>query len=344
MNKFYKYLGLLFFIIIFSFAFYNIEQTPIYFEIPKGWDKPTFDFKKYPLTEEKFELGKDLFYDPILSSDGMISCASCHFQGNVFSHKDHSVSHGVGDILGERNSISLQNLAWSKNFMWDGKITNLIDQPKFAITNPIEMNETMENVVLKLSKKKEYVENFQKAFPKEGITSNTISIAISQFLVMIRSTGSKYDSVKIGTQKFTKEEAKGYTIFKNKCASCHKEPLFTNNDFKSNGLKLDPIIKDYGRMKVTNLKQDSLKFKVPSLRNIIYSMDYMHDGRFETLKEVLLHYNSLKKVDYVSNELKLPLNLSEEDINNLEAFLITLTDATYLRNEKVSFKRKKSSN
>ena len=252
---------------------------------------------------------------------------------------------------------ALENLAAGKYYMaaFEDANNNLIynsaKESVDFITEPfidLSKNETRDfkialqnQDVLKLSKKKEYVENFHKAFPKEGISSNTVSIALSQFLVMIRSTGSKYDSVKIGTQKFTKEEAKGYTIFKNKCASCHKEPLFTNNQFKSNGLKLDNIIKDYGRMKVTNLKKDSLKFKVPSLRNIIYSMDYMHDGRFKTLKEVLLHYNSLSKVDYVSNELKTPLNLSEDDLNNLEAFLTTLTDATFLRNEKTSFKRKK---
>lgn len=340
MINIFKYIGFLALIIIFSFAFYKLDETPIYFEIPKGWPKPTYDFKKYPLTEEKFDLGRELFYDPILSSDGMISCASCHFQGNVFSHKDHSVSHGVADVLGERNSISLINLAWSKNFMWDGSVNNLIEQPITAITNPKEMNDNMDNVISKLKLKKHYIESFNLAFPKEGITSNSISIALSQFLVMIRSTGSKYDLVKNGKEKFTIEESRGYMIFKNKCSSCHKEPLFSSEEFKNNGLKLDDFFKDYGRMKITKIKMDSLKFKVPSLRNIIYSMDYMHDGRFQTLKEVFLHYNSLNNKDLVSEELKLPLNMSEEDIKNLESFLITLTDTTYLRNERLSYKRK----
>jgi cytochrome c peroxidase len=310
-------------------------------DIPKGWPKTTYDFKTNPLTQEKFDLGKELFYDPILSSDKMVSCASCHFQGNVFSHKDHSVSHGVGDVLGERNSISLQNLAWSENFMWDGRIRDLVSQPKSAITNPIEMNETMENVVKKLKEDANYVQVFNKAFPFEGITSNTISVALSQFMIMITSTNSKYDKVKKGVEVFTKEESEGYQIFKNNCASCHKEPLFSSAEFKSNGLKLDTDFKDYGRMNITKNKKDSLLFKVPSLRNIEYSMDYMHDGRFEKLEDVLNHYNSLSKNDYKSKELKVPFSFSDQDLVKLKLFLFTLTDPTYLRNKSFSFQRHK---
>lgn len=330
-----------FLVCFFCFSFYKYTQEPIYFDIPKGWPKTTYDFKKNPLTKEKFKLGKDLFYDPILSSDNMVSCASCHFQGNVFSHKDHSVSHGVADALGERNSISLQNLAWSENFMWDGRVSDLVDQPKSAITNPIEMNETMDNVVRKLQKDSLYIVSFNKCFPNEGISSNTISVALSQFMLMITSSNSKYDQVKEGKAEFTEVENKGYKLFKNNCASCHKEPLFASGEFKSNGLKLDTVFNDFGRMKITNNKEDSLLFKVPSLRNIEYSMDYMHDGRYEKLEDVLIHYNSLVKSDYKSKELKVPFMFSNEELECLKSFLFTLTDSSYLRNASLRFERRK---
>lgn len=159
---------------IFCISFIQKQTTPIYFEVPKGWPKPTYDFKKNPITEESFQLGISLFYDPYLSSDGMVSCASCHFQGNAFSHRDHHASHSVGNKMGTRNSITLVNLAWSKNFMWDGAVTDLIKQPANPITNPDEMNETMENVVAKLNKSKQYPILFNNAFGTSEINKERI--------------------------------------------------------------------------------------------------------------------------------------------------------------------------
>lgn len=324
-------------VILLTLGFTQKSPTPIYFEVPKGWPKPTYDFKKNPITEESFQLGKSLFYDPYLSSDGMVSCASCHFQGNAFSHRDHHASHGVGDKMGTRNSIALVNLAWSKNFMWDGAITDLVKQPANPITNPDEMNETMENVIAKLSKSKQYPNLFHNAFGSSEVTKDRILLALSHFLVMLKSTDSKYDKVMRKEENFTAEESHGYSIFKQKCASCHTEPLFTNNGFENNGLPIDTVFKDMGRMKITNNSKDALKFKVPSLRNSYYSADYMHDGRFSELKEVLNYYNSIEPNNKIASQLKKPMNLSNDDIEHLYLFLGTLIDKSLMRNLKLAY-------
>ena len=141
--------GILFFAF---FGFAKLAFTPIYFGVPKNWPKPHYDFSKNPLTEEGFQLGRNLFYDPILSRDNTISCASCHLQQTGFTHVDHDLSHGIEGKIGTRNSLTLQNLAWSKNFMYDGGVNNLEVQPIHPITSEIEMDETLENVVLKLQK------------------------------------------------------------------------------------------------------------------------------------------------------------------------------------------------
>lgn len=331
---------LYFITLVLIFSFTQKNNTPLYFDVPKGWPKPTYDFEKHPLSQEGFELGKSLFYDPYISKDEMTSCASCHFQGNAFSHKDHHTSHGVGDKMGSRNSIALVNLAWSKTFMWDGAVTDLIKQPANPITNPIEMNETMENVVTKLNKSNTYPLLFEKAFGNREITQDRILQALSQFLVMIKSTDTKYDKVMRGEEQFTVSESNGYKIFKNNCAACHTEPLFTNNDFAYNGLPLDSIYKDVGRMKITHNPKDSLKFKVPSLRNIYFSADYMHDGRFANLEEVLQHYNALPKSKLLPKPLRKPMNLSEKDLTDLYDFLGTLIDKGIVRNLNLAYNLK----
>jgi cytochrome c peroxidase len=332
-----KTLLLFIFTLLLCLGFTQKSPTPLYFEVPKGWPKPTYDFKKNPLTEESFQLGKSLFYDPYLSSDGMVSCASCHFQGNAFSHRDHHASHGVGDKMGTRNSIALVNLAWSKNFMWDGAITDLVKQPANPITNPEEMNETMENVIAKLSKSKQYPLLFHNAFGSPEVTKDRILLALSHFLVMIKSTDTKYDKVMRKEDHFTKEEAHGYAIFKEKCASCHTEPLFTNNSFENNGLPMDSVFKDRGRMQITHSPKDALKFKVPSLRNSYYSADYMHDGRFSELKDVLNHYNTISPDKNTATQLKKPMHLTTEDIEDLYLFLGTLLDKGIMRNLKLAY-------
>ena len=151
MKRYWKYI-LAICIILIGLGFSNQFTTPLYLEIPNGWPKPIYDFSRNPLTEEGFQLGRHLFYDPILSRDNSISCQSCHLQNTGFTHIDHNVSHGIDGKIGTRNSLALINLAWSKSFMWDGGVNNLEMQPINPITNPLEMDEKLENVVAKLQR------------------------------------------------------------------------------------------------------------------------------------------------------------------------------------------------
>lgn len=327
--------GLLIFGIV---SFSKNHYTPIYIEIPNNWPKPVYDFKKNPLTEEGFQLGRQLFYDPILSKDNTISCASCHLQATGFTHVDHELSHGIEGKIGTRNSLTLQNLAWNKHFMWDGGVNHLDVQALAPITSEIEMNETLENVVNKLQKSEKYTGLFEKAFGTKKITGQFTLKAISQFLVSLTTTNSKYDKVKRNEETFTEMEQKGYALFQNHCTSCHTEPLLTNNEFRNNGLLIDSDLKDFGRMKITQNSKDSLLFKVPTLRNIEFTYPYMHDGRFKTLTEVVKHYNSgINKSKTLSKELQQPMNLSDNKRTELVAFLKTLTDKTFLFNTKYAY-------
>jgi cytochrome c peroxidase len=334
-------IGFVFAIIILIFTalgFTHLGITPIYFEVPKKFPKPVYDFKNNPLTEEGFQLGRQLFYDPILSKDNTISCASCHLQQTGFTHVDHDLSHGIEGKIGTRNSLTLQNLAWSKNFMWDGGVNHLDVQAIAPITSAVEMDETLENVVAKLQKSEKYQNLFQKAFGNKKITGQLTLKAISQFVVSLTTANSKYDKVIRNEEKFTPMEQKGYDLFKTNCASCHTEPLLASNNFKNNGLPIDTTLNDFGRMKITQNPKDSLLFKVPTLRNIEFTFPYMHDGRFKTLNEVVNHYNKgIQKSKTLSKELQKPMKLSDNQRVEIIAFLKTLTDKEFLFNPKFNF-------
>jgi cytochrome c peroxidase len=317
------------------------DNTPL-FITPKGWEKPVYDFTKNPLTKEKIALGRILFYDPILSKDNTISCSSCHLSHTAFTHIDHQLSHGIEGKIGTRNAPTLMNLAWSNSFMWDGAINHLDMQSLAPITHPDEMGETIENVVNKLQKTTKYPTLFKAAFGDSLITGEHTLKAISQFMLTLVSANSKYDKVMSlrGTKQegdkniaFNDYELKGYGLFKKHCASCHKEPLFTNNAFENNGLELDTTLMDYGRIKITKRKEDSLKFKVPSLRNVEVSYPYMHDGRFPNLPMVLFYYTEgVHQSKTLAPALKKKIILSEADKGHLIAFLKTLTDEDFLHN------------
>ena len=331
------YLGL--FIALIGFSFSNKFTTPLYLEVPQNWPKPFYDFKRNPITEEGFQLGRNLFYDPILSRDNTISCQSCHLQQTGFTHVDHQLSHGIDGKIGTRNSMALINLAWNKDFMWDGGVNNLEVQPINPITNPLEMDEKLENVIVKLQASEKYRALFTKAFGDEKITSQRILKALAQFTVMLKSSNSKYDRVMRNEEQYNAREQRGYDLFKTNCASCHKEPLFSDDKFEKNGLALDTILNDIGRIKITNKKEDYLRFKIPTLRNIQFTFPYMHDGRFKTLTEVVKHYNSLGNDKNLPKELAKPMNLSDNDRVDLVLFLTTLTDKEFLFDKRFSFPR-----
>ncbi len=333
-------LAISFLLILFSFAPNELKKMK--FSAPKGWPKPTYTYTKYPLTEEGFQLGRKLFYDPILSRDGTVSCASCHNQSTGFTHVDHSHSHGIEGRIGTRNTPALMNLAWNKSFMWDGAINNIEVQSLAPITNPIEMDETLEHVVKKLNASAVYRKMFTRVFDDSTITGQHLLLAITQFVIQLNSSNSKYDKFirKEAGGKFTPEEEHGLQLFRKNCAVCHTEPLFTNGLFENNGLPIDNSIKDIGRMKISQNPSDSLKFKVPTLRNIQYSAPYMHDGRFTRLSQVVNHYTGgIVRSNTLSENLLNPVQLSEPEKKDLLTFLMTLTDRDFLLDQRFSFPR-----
>jgi cytochrome c peroxidase len=311
--------------------------------VPKGWPRPVYDFAKNPVTRRGFELGKALFFDPLLSKDSTISCASCHLQFTNFTHVDHALSHGILGKKGTRNTLSIINAAWSKSFMWDGGVNNIEVQPLAPIENPVEMDSKLALVVTRLQRSPRYTQRFKEAFGAQAeVTGQNVLKALAQYMVSIQSYNSKYDRVmrKEAGASFTEAEKQGLKIFRKQCASCHTEPLFTNNGFENNGLRPDTALRDGGRAKITHNPADSLKFKVPSLRNIEVSYPYMHDGRFRNLQMVLFHYSAdIYRSPTLSPKLAKGIDLSEQDKNCLIAFLKTLTDETFLRDARFYYSK-----
>lgn len=329
----FKYLIALLFI-----SFISFRSTEELFIQPPHWPKPVYQFNQNKLTKEKIILGRVLFYDPILSKDSTISCSSCHSPFSAFTHVDHALSHGIHDSIGTRNSPALMNLAWQKQFMWDGAINNLDMQALAPISHPAEMASNIKEVVTKLNGTKIYKKLFFEAYHDSIATGEKTLKSIAQFLLTIISANSKYDGVMNHTAKFTAQEENGYKIFKKYCSSCHTEPLFTNGAFANNGLPIDSILNDKGRMGITKKIDDAYKFKVPTLRNIEYSYPYMHDGRFKKLSEVLNHYSSgIQKSETLDASLKDKITLTSNEKVDLMAFLLTLSDKGFLFDPKFSY-------
>lgn len=298
---------------------------------PAHFPKPLYDFQKNPLSVEKVELGRRLFYDPILSADGSISCASCHSPYNAFAHTDHDLSHGIYDQIGTRNAPALFNLAWQRSFMWDGAVNHLDVQALAPITHPKEMGETLPQVLKKLRQDAFYPKLFQEAWGDSSISGEHLLKSLSQFQLTLISAGSRYDQVKLGKARFTPQESKGYLLFKQHCHRCHTEPLFTREGFFNNGLPPDSTLNDPGRGKISGLSADSLRFKIPSLRNLSYTPPYMHDGRFRKIREVLNHYSDgMLSTGTIDPELKTGLKMSADEKTDLTAFLLTLNDSTFV--------------
>ncbi len=313
------------------------EETPFY--IPAKWPKPHYDFTQNPLSKEKFELGRTLFYDPDLSRDSTISCANCHLQYSGFTHIDHSLSHGIDGKIGTRNAPVLINLAWQQFFHWDGGVSSLNKQAINPLTHAKEMDNRLDEVLRRLNQSSFYRNRFYQAFGDSVIQTASMLKALASFTVSLVSANSTYDQVKRGESSFTNQEESGYQLFKKYCASCHQEPLFMKNEFKSNGIALVPALNDYGRMDITNRKEDSLLFKIPTLRNVEFSFPYMHDGRYKQLKDVLNHYGNLHgNRTFYSKELK-KLNrlLTSNEQKDLIAFLKTLSDQEFLFNPQFKY-------
>ncbi len=324
-------------------AQHKLLLHPITLQFPSTWPKPVYDFNKNPLTKENIALGRELFYDPILSKNNMISCSSCHLSFTSFTHVDHSLSHGIYDSIGTRNSPVLVNLAWNKSFMWDGAINHLDVQALAPITHPSEMGENINSVVRKLQQTKKYPPLFLEVYGDSNITGEHVLKSIAQFQLTLVSSNSKYDQVMRNEPgiEFTQQELRGYELFKKNCNHCHTEPLFTNGEFINNGLPVDPDLKDIGRAKISLNPSDSFKFKVPTLRNIEFSYPYMHDGRFSSLYQVLDHYtNNVQPNSNLPLELKNGIQLNSNEKTDIIAFLLTLSDRAFLFNSEFGFPRK----
>lgn len=313
------------------------STSPLTFEIPAGFPADVTVFADNPLTKEGLELGRKLFYEGKLSKDGNFPCASCHQQFAAFATFDHPFSHGFNNSFTTRNAPGLFNLAWQKEFHWDGGITHLELQPLAPISAPNEMAEDIGNVINKLKQDPAYPPKFKAAFGTEEINSQRMLKAIAQFVGSLVSANSKYDRVKKGTEAFTPVEQQGYVLFKANCASCHTEPLFTDNSYRNNGMDVNPYLNDYGRMRITRKSADSLKFKVPSLRNVELTFPYGHDGRFNTLDKMIGHYmNSVQQSATLDPLLKngIPLTIGEKDA--IISFLKTLSDQSFLKDPRFS--------
>jgi cytochrome c peroxidase len=313
------------------------NPTPVNFEVPQGWPSPHYNFSGNPLTKEGFELGRKLFYDGRLSKDGNFPCASCHQQFAAFSTFDHPLSHGFNNQFTLRNAPGLFNVAWQPQTHWDGGITNLEVQPLAPIMAPNEMAEDINSVLEKLRQDGNYPSLFRAAFGDATINSQRMLWALTQFVGSMVSANSKYDQVKKGAAQFTPDEQTGYTIFQSKCTSCHTEPLFTDNSFRNTGITVDPTNKDYGRMNITRRPEDSLKFKVPSLRNVAVTAPYGHDGRFLSISQLLEHYNSGVQDGATTDPLvknRIPLSINDKFY--LLLFLRTLTDSSFITDKRFS--------
>lgn len=316
------------------------ENVEITFKVPANFPPPVYAVANNPVTREGFELGKALFYDGLLSKDGTVSCGSCHQQAAAFAHQNHTLSHGINDLVGTRNSPALLNMAWNTSFFWDGGVFNLDLQPIAPIENPVEMGETVGNVINKLKNSSKYPPLFQKAFGSTEITTAKTMKALSQFMIMLISANSKYDKMKRGEASFTADETAGFNIFKQKCGTCHAGELFTDNSFSNNGLPLapPPNFNDQGRFLITNLPTDAFKFKVPTLRNIEKTAPYMHDGRIATLEQAIAHYPAALPTPNIDPRMRqafggiVGIPLTPDERVKILTFLKTLTDQEFLSN------------
>lgn len=314
------------------------SATPYRFTFARQFPPPSLP-QDNPLTEEGVALGRKLFHEARLSVNNSQSCASCHLAEAGFTDGKR-VSPGAEGEMGTRNTMPLFNLAWKQSFFWDGRAPSLREQVLMPIQNPVEMHESLTNLVAKLLASDTYPVLFERAFGTKEIDADRVARALEQFLLTIVSYRSKFDRAMQGREEMTEQEKRGFELFLTEydprrgfygadCFHCHGGPFFTNHGFANNGLEEKAI--DLGRGKVTRREFDLGRFAVPSLRNVAVTAPYMHDGRFKTLEDVVEHYASGVKssASLDPNLAKHPpggVPLSDADKKALVAFMKTLTD------------------
>ncbi len=325
-----------------------IDQSPIGTRTPAPFPQPSnfppaFLPADNPQTKEGIALGRRLFFEKRLSGDNTMSCATCHVQENNFGEITR-FSTGIDGSIGDRNAMTLHNLAWGSAFFWNGRQSTLEKQALDPVENPIEMKSNWPDVIAKLEVDPFYQKMFTAAFGANSITKENAAKAIAQFERTLISANSKFDQWQKGTYTFTSEELAGYNIFNTEvgdCFHCHGD-LTTGNlfgaygalQFANNGVD-SVLTPNTGYEFVTGDPADRGKFKISSLRNIEYSFPYMHDGRFQTLQEVIEFYSTGVNKTYtldpnMEKEGRIKKNFTQPQKDALLAFLLTLTDLEFL--------------
>jgi cytochrome c peroxidase len=286
-----------------------------------------------PYTPAKAELGYLLFFDTRLSSNGSVSCASCHSPDHAFTDA-RPVSTGIGGQKGGRSAPSVINRVYGALQFWDGRAASLEDQAKGPIANSIEMtseknaDKAHAAVIERLRKVKEYRQRFKEVYGTEELTIDHVAKAIATFERMIISGNSPYDRYKAGDSKaLTDSQERGMNIFFSnnaRCDACHDGAAFTTNQFANIGIGMDKANPDLGRYIVTKKEAEKGAFKTPGLRDVARTGPYMHDGSLKTLEEVVEHYDKGGiKNQWLHQDIR-PLKLTKQDKTDLVAFLHAL--------------------
>lgn len=303
--------------------------------LPHNFPAPVYAQTQNPPSRPAFALGRQLFYDRRLSRDGTVACGSCHQQVHAFASAAR-VSAGVDGRPGRRNAPALQNLRWKRTFFADGGPKSLEMLPLAPLTNPLEMGETLPNVLAKLNADPDYRQQFAHVYGRAPIDSYQLLRALAQFTAALTSARSRYDRYvrREPGGALTARELNGRHLLTQKCTPCHATDLFTDESFRNNGLPAR-IAPDSGRAGITFLPADRGRFKVPSLRNCARTAPYMHDGRFATLAQVLAHYDhgqtDSPTLDPVFRRAsgRPGIRLTGSEQRDLLAFLYTLTDRAF---------------
>lgn len=317
------------------------EPTALELEYPSHFPAPNLP-ETNPLTIEGVRLGRHLFYDDRLSGDNTQNCGSCHLQESNFAEPKR-FSTGIDGIEGTINAMVLSNMAWQDFFFWNGRKNSLEEQVKDPVVNPIEMHAEWPNVIEKLSQDQRYLDMYANAFGDDEITTARTAKALAQFIYTLVSGTSKLDAYIQGNYTFTASEQLGFDIFNNEQGDCfHCHGLATTGyqmgaygllQFSNNGID-SVLVEGSGREGYTGLSSDRAKFKIPSLRNVEYSFPYMHDGRFQTLAEVIDFYNTggfpSATIDPNMKASGIGRNWSIEQKQGLIDFLKTFSDPTFL--------------
>lgn len=303
-------------------------------ESSNHWEVPHHGFPPLPFPENnpmeplRVALGEKLFFDPILSRDKSISCASCHLPEKAFTD-GRPVAIGVEGRKGTRNSPTILNVAYHPYFFLEGGNPILETQMLGPLETHEEMDFSIAELILRLENDEEYVRLFNETFPDKGIHPFSIAASIAAYERSLLSGNSRFDRFYyFGEKVFTKNEMRGWELFQKFCVSCHTGPMLSDFGFENIGLYLD--YQDLGRMRVTRDSTDIGKVKTPSLRNVALTAPYMHDGSLSSLREVVEHYNRGGFNHPNKSPLIRPLNLDEADKKALEDFLHTLSDRDFL--------------